>query len=315
VRRGPQGSKRGCRRESCLSHQPRVAQQQSAGLQLPEVGRATRPSWIRPGGVKNAPLTYEGSCWCKTFSGHTRFASSTVELPLHGSGGLWVRFPREAMAAPLTNEEAQKVAALFLEGRNKREIGRIIGRSETAVRDALSRQAGPGWTNQTRDALRVAAETWAVSGVSKKCRACRLLLPNDAEHFQQRGDYSDVRCRKCVSAWYRARGRARRLKALIHYSGDPPRCACCGETFFEFLAIDHIEGGGGKHRREIKNKFPCIIRWLSHHNYPPGFRVLCHNCNCALGHYGYCPHGNLPVCSDPAKVAQEPKAEVDHLGA
>jgi len=24
--------------------------------------------------------------------------------------------------------------------------------------------------------------------------------------------------------------------------------------------------------------------------YPTGFRVLCHNCNQAIGLYGYCPH-------------------------
>jgi hypothetical protein len=24
--------------------------------------------------------------------------------------------------------------------------------------------------------------------------------------------------------------------------------------------------------------------------YPPGFRVLCHNCNMAIGLFGVCPH-------------------------
>ena len=34
--------------------------------------------------------------------------------------------------------------------------------------------------------------------------------------------------------------RRARLEALTHYSGGTPRCACCGETHVEFLAIDHI---------------------------------------------------------------------------
>lgn len=30
--------------------------------------------------------------------------------------------------------------------------------------------------------------------------------------------------------------------------------------------------------------------WLKKNNYPPGFQILCYNCNCAKGHFGYCPH-------------------------
>lgn len=26
-------------------------------------------------------------------------------------------------------------------------------------------------------------------------------------------------------------------------------------------------------------------------NYPDSYRILCFNCNCSLGHRGYCPHG------------------------
>jgi len=83
-----------------------------------------------------------------------------------------------------------------------------------------------------------------------------------------------------------------RLQVLTHYSnGETPSCACCGETYIEFLAIDHVDGGGTKHRKEIKvNGGTGFYQWLKQNNYPEGFRVLCHNCNFALGHYGYCPH-------------------------
>lgn len=33
-----------------------------------------------------------------------------------------------------------------------------------------------------------------------------------------------------------------------------------------------------------------FYKWLEHNHFPPGFRVLCHNCNQARGFYGYCPH-------------------------
>jgi hypothetical protein len=62
----------------------------------------------------------------------------------------------------------------------------------------------------------------------------------------------------------------------------------------EFLAIDHIDGGGEKHRRTISDgKRLCGLSfylWLKRNNWPSGFRVLCHNCNFSFGAYGYCPH-------------------------
>ena len=78
-----------------------------------------------------------------------------------------------------------------------------------------------------------------------------------------------------------------RMAALIHYGGNPPKCACCGEQHEHFLAIDHINGGGCKHRRAV-GKSPYV--WLKLNKYPAGFQVLCHNCNSAKGYYGICPH-------------------------
>ncbi len=64
-------------------------------------------------------------------------------------------------------------------------------------------------------------------------------------------------------------------------------CACCGESRLAFLAIDHPNNDGAAHRKSGVDK---IGNWLFKHNYPKGFRVLCHNCNCARGFYGFCPH-------------------------
>ncbi len=78
-----------------------------------------------------------------------------------------------------------------------------------------------------------------------------------------------------------------KYKAIFYYSGGEMKCICCGETIYEFLSIDHINGGGNKHRKEIRKN---IGEWLIKNNYPSGYRVLCHNCNSSLGHNHYCPH-------------------------
>ena len=43
-----------------------------------------------------------------------------------------------------------------------------------------------------------------------------------------------------------------RLRVLRHYSGGSMQCACCGETEVDFLGIDHIDGDGAQHRREVR---------------------------------------------------------------
>lgn len=77
-----------------------------------------------------------------------------------------------------------------------------------------------------------------------------------------------------------------RIEVLKHYSNGLMICDCCPENRYEFLTIDHIKGGGTKHRKIVKNMY----RWLKKNNYPDGYRVLCMNCNYSYGHYGYCPH-------------------------
>lgn len=87
-----------------------------------------------------------------------------------------------------------------------------------------------------------------------------------------------------------------RLECLIHYSGNPPKCACCGEVEILFLQIDHINGQGAEHRRQLKEElgyYPGgnnLPYWLKKNGYPEGFQVLCANCNLAKRVDKICPH-------------------------
>lgn len=65
-------------------------------------------------------------------------------------------------------------------------------------------------------------------------------------------------------------------------------CACCGESNKIFLSIDHINGGGTKQRKEMKEK---ITTWLVRNSFPNGFQTLCFNCNWGKHiNHGICPH-------------------------
>lgn len=97
-------------------------------------------------------------------------------------------------------------------------------------------------------------------------------------------------CKDCHKEAYRDRAHRLRKVCLEYYSSNKMSCACCGERIFEFLTLDHISGGGRKHREEV-GKGLKFYSWLIKNDFPEGFRVLCYNCNCAMGHHGgVCPH-------------------------
>lgn len=85
--------------------------------------------------------------------------------------------------------------------------------------------------------------------------------------------------------------RRRRIDAIQKLGG---KCECCNETRLEFLAIDHITP---IHRKKLnessRHSGDALIEQVRQSGFSKEkFRVLCHNCNSAIGWYGYCPHQN-----------------------
>ena len=165
--------------------------------------------------------------------------------------------------------------------------------------------AGPILSNQTKVCTKC-KRTWPISGfyphyghecgVNSRCKECCAEENKERYHNKLKLDpkYKSSRS-EYARGWHiqnkernnkRVAEDHRRLRtACLEYYGG--KCACCGEDRYEFLAIDHINGGGGKHRKQVGAK---MDRWLRRNGYPEGFRVLCHNCNQAISHYGCCPH-------------------------
>ena len=71
---------------------------------------------------------------------------------------------------------------------------------------------------------------------------------------------------------------ALKLEAITSYGG---KCSLCGETHPEFLTIDHINGGGTRHRAEVGRGW-AFYTHLKRLGWPTDtYRVLCANCNCS----------------------------------
>lgn len=96
---------------------------------------------------------------------------------------------------------------------------------------------------------------------------------------------SNPECLKQQSALRRASYRKRCLEA---YGGAV--CACCGETRYYFLTLDHKDGGGNAERR-IFGKGNGVYARLYTSGFPDKdkYQVLCYNCNGAKGAGPVCP--------------------------
>lgn len=86
----------------------------------------------------------------------------------------------------------------------------------------------------------------------------------------------------------------RRVKArydcISYYSKGMLRCNCCKEDIYEFLTIDHINGGGKAQWKAIGGTYGFYL-WIIKNKFPEEFQVLCWNCNCARAkNNGICPH-------------------------
>lgn len=85
-----------------------------------------------------------------------------------------------------------------------------------------------------------------------------------------------------------------KIKTFEAYGGA--FCKCCGESGISFLTIDHIDGKGAEHRRELyganakKATGMHMYSWLKKNQYPEGFQVLCFNCNASKHINGVCEH-------------------------
>jgi hypothetical protein len=68
-----------------------------------------------------------------------------------------------------------------------------------------------------------------------------------------------------------------RLAVLTHYTNGLIKCARCGFDDIRALCVDHIDGGGNKHRKEIGEG--NLYSWIIKNKFPDGFQILCANCN------------------------------------
>lgn len=69
-------------------------------------------------------------------------------------------------------------------------------------------------------------------------------------------------------------------------------CQCCEEPRKQFLTVDHIQGGGIKHRKLFKGGHAAFYKWIATtpEDVAPLLQILCMNCNWGRRNGNDCPH-------------------------
>ena len=122
----------------------------------------------------------------------------------------------------------------------------------------------------------------------KQCKEC--LIQASHEHY-----VANLDANRKANRVYGAKRRAVVKDAVFkNYGGY--RCVCCGETEKSFLTLDHIANDGADFRRmlvgtQARGGGYVTYRFLYTHGFPPGFQVLCANCQHGKRmNKGICPH-------------------------
>jgi hypothetical protein len=107
------------------------------------------------------------------------------------------------------------------------------------------------------------------------------------KEYQKTEKYKD-QCRKYRSTDqakqnHREKEKERRKKTKLeiikHYSKGEMCCELCKFNDDRALSVDHINGGGNKHRKSLSfTAGHQFYTWLIKNNYPEGYRILCMNC-------------------------------------
>lgn len=109
-------------------------------------------------------------------------------------------------------------------------------------------------------------------------RKWRLANPDKEKEYRKRHYEKHKEQLRIVAKAYHVKTK---LVVLGYYSNGELKCARCGESRLPCLSIDHISGGGLKHRRSIginSGGGSTFYRWLRNNCFPEGYQVLCMNC-------------------------------------
>ena len=139
-----------------------------------------------------------------------------------------------------------------------------------------------------------------------ECKACMKTRSSTRYHSDKHEQL------KAENRAYGLKRRKQFREAVFAFYGGYV-CACCGLSDPAFMTLDHIHNDGAAFRRQHFGKQGrgggvLTYQWLVQHGFPPGYQVLCANCQFGKRmNHGICPHQSR--CNDQAKAVASSDAK------
>lgn len=137
------------------------------------------------------------------------------------------------------------------------------------------------YNNHQKDEKRKAKERRKLHPEKQKDYDKNRYWNNREEELERNKHWKDLNPAE-QRAYHKKHRDKLKIDVITHYSNGIMACANPYNqhrepyTDIRALSIDHIEGGGCKHRLSLKSG--SFYRWLRKNDYPFGYQVLCMNC-------------------------------------
>lgn len=107
-------------------------------------------------------------------------------------------------------------------------------------------------------------------GFTTLCQNCQWIKRDEKYEYAEK----DISIRHEYQKRYR---QSYKTDVLTHYGDGKLACVKCGYSDIRALSIDHINGGGRRHKKENGIKSNMYV-WLKKNGYPKGLQTLCMSC-------------------------------------
>lgn len=117
-------------------------------------------------------------------------------------------------------------------------------------------------------------ENWNIARKSRNRKICKACVKTQ----------NDERYQRHKATYLKSQGEVRQKIKLEVFNYYGNKCDICHDVDLSNLSLDHVDGGGRRHRKEVcgTDSGTTFYKWVNK-NKPNNIRLLCYNCNCKGG--------------------------------
>jgi hypothetical protein len=86
-----------------------------------------------------------------------------------------------------------------------------------------------------------------------------------------------IKRKRYAASRSRSKASLKARKTALNLLGNA--CVCCGDTYEPYLQIDHVDGDGKDHRKELRHGTQALYRWVIQNPATDRVQILCANCH------------------------------------